>query len=194
MLTLLNPQKTLVYSWGCGSDGRLGLGDYESRSTPSLIDSILEYEFSAIACGYLHSALLDKTGGVYTFGYGDYGQLGHGNEIKQCRPLKVHALADQRVVRLAAGGFHTMGLTEAGGLFAWGLANHGQLGISKHFDRNFVSTPTRIDSLHGLNVVNIEEISAASDKTFVVVNLHRRNHLTLFESTTSETEAETVEE
>ena len=79
-----------------------------------------------------------------------------------------------------------MALTEAGSLFSWGLANHGQLGIAKFLDKNFVSTPVRIDQrtyeISGLQSVNIEDITSASDKSFIVVNHHRKNHLTLFES------------
>lgn len=52
-----------------------------------------------------------------------------------------------------------MALSEAGSLFSWGLANHGQLGLSKFLDKNFLSTPTRIEArsyeVAGLNTVNL---------------------------------------
>jgi alpha-tubulin suppressor-like RCC1 family protein len=43
-------------------------------------------------------------------------------------PGKVVGLVGERVVKVAAGGFHTLALSEAGNVFAWGYNAHGQVG------------------------------------------------------------------
>lgn len=42
-----------------------------------------------VACGQRHSAVLCADGGLFTFGAGRAGQLGHGNFKDQHRPKKV---------------------------------------------------------------------------------------------------------
>ena len=51
-----------LYSWGLNTNGQLGLGDYEDRNTPTLVESVLSYTADKISAGYLHSAMIDDTG------------------------------------------------------------------------------------------------------------------------------------
>ncbi|KAG6592710.1 E3 ubiquitin-protein ligase HERC4 [Phytophthora cinnamomi] len=67
-----------VYSWGIGDDGRLGHGDHESRLVPTLINSLKDTPFTAVACGGSHSGAVTASGDVFTWGSGSQGQLGLG--------------------------------------------------------------------------------------------------------------------
>ena len=62
-----------------------------------------------VACGSYHTAAATEGGGVYTFGHGEYGQLGQGDEEKQLAPRRVPAAGfnGEWVVMVAAGGRHT---------------------------------------------------------------------------------------
>uniref|UniRef100_A0ACD5YSG1 Uncharacterized protein n=1 Tax=Avena sativa TaxID=4498 RepID=A0ACD5YSG1_AVESA len=40
-----------VYTWGKGTDGQLGLGDYVDRSSPTLVESLEDMQVESIACG-----------------------------------------------------------------------------------------------------------------------------------------------
>ena len=40
-----------VYSWGSNSSGQLGLGNYENRETPFLIEELKETKIESVACG-----------------------------------------------------------------------------------------------------------------------------------------------
>ena len=57
---------------GCGEAGRLGLGDEDDRTTPTLVArAVFDGEaVLMVACGYAHTAAVTEGGGVYTFGYG----------------------------------------------------------------------------------------------------------------------------
>ena len=69
-------------------------------------------------------------GGVYTFGQGEDGRLGHGDEENQLAPRRVPAAGfnGERVVMVAAGSGHTVALSEVGHVFTWGNSEDGQLG------------------------------------------------------------------
>ena len=78
----------------------------------------------------LYTGATTEGGGVYTFGRGGGGRLGHGDEDHQLAPRRVPAAGfnGERVVMVAAGARHTVGLSEAGHVFTWGHGGVGQLG------------------------------------------------------------------
>ena len=132
---------------GCGSDGQLGLGDEESRTTPTLVPrAVFDGEaVLMVGCGDAHTAVATEGGGVYTFGFGEYGQLGHGDEEDQLAPRRVPAAGynGERIVMVAAGGDHTVALSEAGHVFTWGKGKFGQLG---HGDREDQWAPRQVEA------------------------------------------------
>lgn len=48
-----------------------------------------------VACGWRHTRCVSSSGGLYTNGWGKYGQLGHGNFEDHLVPRKVQALSDK---------------------------------------------------------------------------------------------------
>ena len=117
---------------GKGEYGRLGLGDEEERTTPTRVArAVFDGEaVLMVACGSCHTAVATEGGGVYTFGCGKEGRLGHGDEEDQLAPRRVPAAGfnGERIVMVAALGAHTVGLSEAGHVFTWGCGSDGQLG------------------------------------------------------------------
>lgn len=43
--------KTEVYTWGKGSNGQLGHGDYDHRNTPTLVNFLKDKQVKSVACG-----------------------------------------------------------------------------------------------------------------------------------------------
>ena len=82
----------------------------------------------SVAAGSSHSLALTAEGALFSFGRGDYGQLGHGDTANQQQPKRVVALAKERVVGVAAGSRHSLALTAEGSLFssATGPRRHSQ--------------------------------------------------------------------
>jgi alpha-tubulin suppressor-like RCC1 family protein len=64
------------------------------------------------------------------WGSGDYGRLGLGNLDSQWTPAVCSALSDHSITAVACGGAHTLFLTETRRVFATGLNDCGQLGVS----------------------------------------------------------------
>ena len=131
---------------GRGWNGCLGLGDEEDRATPTLVArAVFDGEaVLMVACGDEHTAALTEGGGVYTFGLGEDGQLGHGDTEDQLAPRRVPAAGfnGERVVMVAAGRMHTAALSEAGHVYTWGDGGVGQLG---HDDWNSHRAPRRVE-------------------------------------------------
>ena len=59
---------------------------------PRLIEALRSKRVRDIACGSSHSAAIISNGDLFTWGLGDYGRLGHGDNATQLRPKQVQLL------------------------------------------------------------------------------------------------------
>ncbi|XP_073294968.1 ultraviolet-B receptor UVR8 isoform X2 [Primulina huaijiensis] len=80
------------------------------------------------------------------WGNGDYGRLGFGNLQSEWRPKTISpsAFDDQILREVACGGAHTLFLTENGDVYATGINDFGQLGVS---DSNSYTSPLRVSGI-----------------------------------------------
>ena len=73
----------------------------------------------SLAAGVSTTAVCTEAGELFTFGKGQFGQLGHGGTQDELVPRLVTALAGKKVVGASAGGNHTAVWTEEGQLFTF---------------------------------------------------------------------------
>ncbi|XP_054569422.1 RCC1 domain-containing protein 1, partial [Eptesicus fuscus] len=79
--------------------------------------------------GAEHALLLDEAGQVYSWGGGRHGQLGHGTLEAELAPRLLEALQGLRVALVAAGGWHSLCVSETGDIYTWGWKESGQLAL-----------------------------------------------------------------
>jgi alpha-tubulin suppressor-like RCC1 family protein len=81
---------------------------------PEMVDFPLDCDIMQVACGSRHSAAVSKDGLLFTWGWGAYGQLGHGNTGSQRRPVIVRQLKDDGwfAVSVRCGAWHTFALAK----------------------------------------------------------------------------------
>jgi len=121
------------------------LDDGSDQCYPKLIDSLQGVaHIIGSSAGHRHTMLLDKCGGLYTFGSGLGGALGHGDCIKQEFPLKVQEFANQGIIirQMSAGVDISMAVSTSGNVYAWGKADQGRIGLGNN-NMN-VSIPRRV--------------------------------------------------
>ena len=86
-----------------------------------------------MACGAEHTVCLTEEGGVFSFGSGQYGQLGHGSKSDEQLPRKIIELMGTEVTQIECGRKHTLAFVPTRGrLYAFGLGGSGQLGNSAY--------------------------------------------------------------
>merc|ERR1711977_601972 len=135
-----------VFTFGAGSCGRLGI---------SMTEEVKKIVVQ-VAAGGQHTALLIDDGEVYTCGYGGYGQLGRGSRSSLFFPRRVETLRGQPVVQVSAGDNHTLALTGAGEVYAWGYEAYGQLGCVDENDTMHDRTlPCRVEALVHKRIVQV---------------------------------------
>ena len=118
-----------VWSWGDGMFFCLGHGDDQDQLLPKNVEAFIAgRRVVAVSAGDGHSLALTADGAVWSWGWGSFGKLGHGDQQDQLLPKKVEALADQRVIAVLAGAYHSLALTAVGAFFTWGKGEDGCLG------------------------------------------------------------------
>ena len=134
---------------GSEGEGRLGFGD---EGNPTLLERVCLFVSDAVlmvACGRAHQAALTGGGRVFTFWEGAEGRLGHGDTEDPLAPGRVPAAGfnRERVVMVAAGGAHTVALSEEGLVYTWGYGGTGQLGHNNRVDRQLEAARRRHEGI-----------------------------------------------
>jgi len=125
----LTPQGEL-YSWGNGASGKLGHGNDMNQTSPALIQELVANDDVVVqmASGDSHTAVLCKSGKVYTWGMGRTGQTGHGKRGDVFLPKVVESLVDVPVSSVSCGAAHTLVISKSGDVFTCGYGFEGALG------------------------------------------------------------------
>lgn len=157
-----------VWTWGNNADGQLGYATMPTseqlapRQVPSLSGVV------SIAAGYAHTLALKGDGSLWAFGQNVNGELGIGTTAGSTGPVRVRNSAGtgyiDNVVAMAAAASqnwtpsdplsycaHSLALTGAGDVYAWGSNAWGQLGLGDTADRHL---PVIVPGLTGVSAVS----------------------------------------
>ena len=128
-----------LYSAGLPQYGQLGHGTdncynmsdssvkmvFEPQPIPKLIAVLAEKTITQLACGHNHTVVVASDGGVWTWGFGGYGRLGHKVQQDEMKPRLVETLTPPRMPVLpdavvAAGSTSTFCTMIGNMMCAWG--------------------------------------------------------------------------
>nr|CCA13968.1 conserved hypothetical protein [Albugo laibachii Nc14] len=113
----------------------------------SIVDNV---RVKKVSCGVMHAGIVCMKGHVYTWGSGDGGRLGHGNNISHSKPKIVEELRNDIMVDIACAVWHTVALTfipplrHGGLIYTWGTGRFGQLAQGA---MQYCSVPTVVEDL-----------------------------------------------
>jgi hypothetical protein len=84
-------------------DGQLGQGTVYECSVPLAVAGLASRKIKQVACGGMHTLLLDEAGKLLAFGSGANGRLGLGNTTTIAKPAEITALASVTAKSIACG-------------------------------------------------------------------------------------------
>ncbi|MEQ2246774.1 E3 ubiquitin-protein ligase mycbp2 [Ilyodon furcidens] len=130
-LARIRPLQALRHKRDKHKDGSSERGEKDASKIttypPGAVRFDSELRAVQVSCGFHHSVVLMENGDVFTFGYGQHGQLGHGDVNSRGSPTLVQALPGPSV-QVTAGSNHTAVLLMDGQVFTFGSFSKGQLG------------------------------------------------------------------
>ncbi|XP_050978818.1 retinitis pigmentosa GTPase regulator b isoform X1 [Labeo rohita] len=131
-----------LFTFGEKDSGKLGLSTEKlaSHKVPQQVTGISD-KVVQVSCGGGHTVALTEHE-VYSFGLGQFGQLGHGTFIFESRlPRVVEHFKRGRVKHVQCGENHTALITDSGLLYTFGDGRHGKLGLGEeNFTNQFKPT------------------------------------------------------
>ncbi|KAG1949778.1 retinitis pigmentosa GTPase regulator b [Pimephales promelas] len=131
-----------LFTFGEKDSGKLGLSTEKlaNHKVPQQVTGISD-KVVKVSCGGGHTVALTEHK-VYSFGLGQFGQLGHGTFIFESRlPRVVEHFRRGRVKHVECGENHTALITDSGLLYTFGDGRHGKLGLGEeNFTNQFRPT------------------------------------------------------
>lgn len=145
-----------LYTCGLGKAGQLGHGQsIAMMRTPQIVNWFNDngYKVAQVSCGMHHTVVLSIpihairvfTTNIFTFGWGEHGRLGLGNEEGSLFPSMVQFSEPFHAVHISAGEQHTIATSgRIGGCYAWGNNEFGQCGIGTQSTNDMILSPTKV--------------------------------------------------
>jgi len=92
-----------VYTMGSSIYGQLGNPEADVKLPTSVEGNLCDSFVEEITCGSYHIAVLTSRTEIYTWGKGENGQLGHGDNDNRNKPTLVEALKGKQVKKIVCG-------------------------------------------------------------------------------------------
>ncbi|RLN95991.1 hypothetical protein BBJ28_00022861, partial [Nothophytophthora sp. Chile5] len=137
---------------------------------PRELPALSRRQLVNIACGRTsgHVAVASAQGECFTWGRGEYGELGTGSgscsgKDISVEPLRVELLLKAHIAQVSVGNTHTAAISDKGRLFTWGSCWSGQLGLGttkragvkdKRLELCFPS-PTLVEALQSKRIMRV---------------------------------------
>ena len=131
--TYVVTEKGAAWSTGHSNNGQLGLGYCADVVQLQKFKSSSNDPVVMVAAGREHGVLVTKSGRVWSWGFGGFGQLGHGDTTTLPSPSLIGMFLSQgtpvlRAVMVACGRTHTLVLTHKQNVYSFGDGLFGKLG------------------------------------------------------------------
>ncbi|XP_050409912.1 secretion-regulating guanine nucleotide exchange factor [Patella vulgata] len=154
-----------LYLWGCNKYGQLAhdVTILTSSSLPIQISShIFKTGIKQITSGWTHILVLTDDGNVYSWGRGDYGQLGRKiSRICDFTPSRIDNM--QPIQYITCGSEHNLAIDSSGNLLSWGWNEHGICGTGDEINIYKPSVPNKLIG------INVRHIGCGAGHSFAVV-------------------------
>lgn len=142
-----------LYMWGENSDGQLGIGSKDNRSTVAKrVEGLKNVKTVSMNSYRGNNAAITRDGTLYMWGQNRAGQLGDGTTTNAYTPVRPKLEEDVKVKQVALGNEHTVALSEDGQVYTWGYNYDGALGNGTTTGSK---TPAKIEVGDGKKVAEV---------------------------------------
>lgn len=160
--TIALTDRNELFSWGNGSNGQLGHGDFETITSPKIAEEFKKVKdrIIQIDCGWFYSGVLFENGKLSLFGDNDEGQIGNGSKGRTDEHLHTKQLFKQ----FSLGAHTTIALDYKGKVYSWGSNFHGMTGLGPQATAH---APVVLDEFSKKKIL-VEKVSAGESHCIAI--------------------------
>ncbi|THF81683.1 RCC1 domain-containing protein [Cohnella fermenti] len=147
-----------VKGWGYNSSYRLGLGTTTSQYSPVTINMGGD-KIKQVAAGYDHALALTENDNILGWGSNSYGQLGLGTSTIASKATPTLIATSSGMKQVVAGNYYSLGLSENGKVYSWGLNTNYQLGLGTS-QSSILYSMTLVSSIENVAITQLAAGSA----------------------------------
>ena len=122
-----------LWTWGPGSEGRLGNNDTITRFAP-VTTFAGGTNWKQVSAGGAFTAAIKTDGTLWTWGNGGYGRLGDNTTSSKLTPVTTF-VGGTNWKQVSSGGYHCAAIKTDGTLWTWGRGTYGQPGDNTTTDK-----------------------------------------------------------
>ncbi|CAH0559020.1 unnamed protein product [Brassicogethes aeneus] len=143
-----------LYTWGRGNYGRLGHGNSEDCTVPTLVNALSNYFVRKVACGAgdAHTLCVTADGRVWSWGDGDYGKLGRGGSDGSKVPRIIEKMQNVEIEEVYCGTHFSVALSKEGHVYTWGKGEGWKLG---HATEEHIRFPEIVEAIQDKTIVSL---------------------------------------
>ncbi|MBN3299780.1 NEK8 kinase, partial [Amia calva] len=132
LFTTCMTDRGIVMTFGSGSNGCLGHGNFNDVTQPKIVEALLGYELIQVSCGASHVLAVTNEREVFAWGRGDNGsRLGLGTQDSHNSPQQVCVPVDFEAQRVLCGVDCSMIISTQHHILACGSNRFNKLGLDK---------------------------------------------------------------
>ncbi|KAG8450816.1 hypothetical protein GDO86_003183 [Hymenochirus boettgeri] len=131
LFTACLTDRGIIMTFGSGSNGCLGHGNFNDATQPKIVEALLGYEIAHVSCGASHVIAVSNEKEVFSWGRGDNGRLGLGTQESHNSPQQVIIPQEYEAQKVVCGIDSSMILTVGNQILACGSNRFNKLGLDQ---------------------------------------------------------------
>nr|AAH99988.1 NIMA (never in mitosis gene a)-related kinase 8 [Danio rerio] len=153
LFTTCLTDRGIIMTFGSGSNGCLGHGNFNDVTQPKIVEALLGYELVQVSCGASHVLAVTNEREVFSWGRGDNGRLGLATQDSHNCPQQVSLPADFEAQRVLCGVDCSMIMSTQHQILACGNNRFNKLGLDKVSGTEEPSSFCQVEEVHLFQLV-----------------------------------------
>ncbi|XP_059186446.1 serine/threonine-protein kinase Nek8 [Centropristis striata] len=153
LFTTCMTDRGIIMTFGSGSNGCLGHGNYNDVTQPKIVEALLGYELVQVSCGASHVLAVTNEREVFAWGRGDNGRLGLGTQDTHNSPQQVCLPVEFEAQRVMCGVDCSMIVSTQYSIMACGSNRFNKLGLDKITPGDEPNPLNQVEEVHSYTPV-----------------------------------------
>ncbi|XP_072248299.1 serine/threonine-protein kinase Nek8 isoform X2 [Leuresthes tenuis] len=154
LFTTCMTDRGIIMTFGSGSNGCLGHGNFNDVTQPKIVEALLGYELVQVSCGASHVLAVTNEREVFAWGRGDNGRLGLGTQDTHNCPQQVCLPVEFEAQKVVCGIDCSMIISTQGSIVACGSNRFNKIGLDKITAGEESNPVNQVEEVHSYTPVH----------------------------------------